>query len=245
VKGAASSGGYMMSSAKIILSTFSYGDLSLVFESPNGARQDRDRVLTSLSTCLSRRAWLDSARQKQKEKASKEKVVLANKVGVDAILAKSKERHKDAKRISEDAFKSDVDGLMIEARGLVLVINKYVATLERRKQQSDCTSKDKAAADEEAQKLTELMSQMGMMSALSKKAAGSSYHQQLSRQLADFLRFKKDLMKEAGIITLTDAYCLFNRARGVNLVSAGNEFLKSLKNTSAAYSVCDMVHLFI
>jgi len=218
VSTAAPSGHGYMHNAKILLSTFCYGDVSLVFESESGARKDRDRMFESLSTCLSRRAWLDKARQQLKLKASKEKT--NTRVGVDAIIAKNNERHEDAKRVSQNAFKSDVDGLMREGRQLVLVINQYVATLDRRKGDTKDMN-EKKAADEEEQKLTELLSNMGMMSALSKKAAGSLYLQQLSRQLAEFLRCNKTLMRDTGVITLTDAYCLFNRARGANLVSAG------------------------
>ncbi|KAJ6295629.1 hypothetical protein OIU78_023620 [Salix suchowensis] len=43
------------------------------------------------------------------------------------------------------------------------------------------------------------------------------YHQQLSRQLADFVRIP--LEKAGGMINLIDIYCLFNHARGTELIS--------------------------
>ncbi|KAG9302381.1 hypothetical protein G9A89_011431 [Geosiphon pyriformis] len=54
-------------------------------------------------------------------------------------------------------------------------------------------------------------------SPVTKRDAGSSYHQELSRQLAEFL--EKILERENGMMALTDIYCLFNRARGVALIS--------------------------
>lgn len=47
--------------------------------------------------------------------------------------------------------------------------------------------------------------------------AGSEYHNQLSRQLADWL--PQILDKNGGMIALTDLYCFFNRARGTSLIS--------------------------
>lgn len=43
--------------------------------------------------------------------------------------------------------------------------------------------------------------------------AGSIYHQELARELADFL--SKFLDRQDTMKPLTDLYCVFNRARGV------------------------------
>mmetsp|Transcript_19844 Transcript_19844/g.55325 ORF Transcript_19844/g.55325 Transcript_19844/m.55325 type:complete len:228 (+) Transcript_19844:75-758(+) len=77
-----------------------------------------------------------------------------------------------------------------------------------------------------------LLSDMGMTSALSQSKLSSAskrssasaadqrseYHEQTAREVADFLvpRLKATT---TGMMSLTDAYCLFNRARGTNLVS--------------------------
>lgn len=154
-----------------------------------------------------------------KKKITSEQPLAARKVGVDAIMAKNKERHEEAKRISEDAFSQDVEGLMSEARDLVLIINKYVATLENKKKQESGEGNDQV--DEEEQRLSEMLSNMGMMSAITKKSSGLLYHQQLARQISDFLIQSKIVVKQGGMVTLTDVYCLFNRARGANLISPG------------------------
>ncbi len=46
---------------------------------------------------------------------------------------------------------------------------------------------------------------------------GARYHIELSRQLADFLA--TPLSRCGGLLSLPDVYCLFNRARGTELVS--------------------------
>ena len=49
---------------------------------------------------------------------------------------------------------------------------------------------------------------------------------ELSRQLADFLA--KPLQQSGGIMTLPDVYCLYNRARGTELVSP-DDLLQAIK----------------
>jgi ESCRT-II complex subunit VPS36 len=110
---------------------------------------------------------------------------------------------------------------MTEARDLVLVINKYVATLENKKKLEGSNNGQVVVINEEEERLSEMLSHMGMMSAITKKSSGSLYHQQLARQLADFLIQSNIIIKQGGMITLADVYCLFNRARGTNLITPG------------------------
>lgn len=58
---------------------------------------------------------------------------------------------------------------------------------------------------------------VGIVSPVTKESAGALYHQQLSRQLADFVR--PHLERAGGMINMIDIYCLFNRARGTELIS--------------------------
>ena len=51
--------------------------------------------------------------------------------------------------------------------------------------------------------------ELGIVSPVTKQSAGKQYHQQLSRQLAEFL--EKHLKREKGMMVLHDVYCLFNR----------------------------------
>jgi len=57
---------------------------------------------------------------------------------------------------------------------------------------------------------------MGISSPVTKDSAGSLYHTQLSRQLADWLKVP---LHKHGMISLQDLYSLFNRARGTELIS--------------------------
>ena len=131
-------------------------------------------------------------------------------------MSKSTLRHKEAAQLTETAFQGDAEDLLKEAAELVKVIQKYVSTLEK-KEASGQDAKD-------AVQLSGMLENMGMASALSRqdfRGGGTSdydeYTTTLARQLADFLRPK--LPTVGGLLTLTDVYCLYNRARGTNLIS--------------------------
>ena len=66
--------------------------------------------------------------------------------------------------------------------------------------------------------MADMLQDMGMASAIPVSSDNSTvYYETLARQLADFLSPK--LAQTSGIMTLTDVYCLYNRARGTNLIS--------------------------
>ena len=58
---------------------------------------------------------------------------------------------------------------------------------------------------------------LGIVSPVTKETAGSLYLTELARQLADFL--KGPVERAGGMMPLPDVYCLYNRARGAELVS--------------------------
>ena len=211
------SGMLTWSSPKISLNTY-MGDLLLVFRS-NGAAKDRDDLLKFLLKALERRAWEAQTRLQAKKKASQ--TIASRKVGIDAIMSKNTLRHKEAARLTDEAFEGDAEQLLRDAGELVKVIQKYASTLERKE---DKTGKE----EEDAARLSDMLQNMGMTSALSKqnfRGQHDDYTQTLARQLSDFLRPK--LPAASGLLTLTDVYCLYNRARGSNLISP-DDLLKAV-----------------
>lgn len=69
---------------------------------------------------------------------------------------------------------------------------------------------------------------VGITSPITNETAVALYHQQLPRQLADFV--KLPLEKAGGMLAMFDVYCLFNRAQGTKLISASGHAV-SLKNS--------------
>lgn len=233
-------------SYKIQVSTFTYGDILLaVSNSTSRPKENRDDILKQLEKAFSRKQWEQATRrQEQKDEQKKLKSPTSRKVGVDHILSKHQQRHAQASKLADTALSGDSEQLLNQAGELLQVIQKYTVLLQKY-QKSSGSGGNNTDDDEAAQKLEGLLSDMGMTSALTKSqqvgsssgGSGSSfgynnkknnpalqdYYEQTARQLADFLlpRFQKQVQtgQGSGIMTLTDVYCLFNRARGTNLIS--------------------------
>ena len=201
-------------SYKLVVNTYTYGDLVLA---NFGSKSDRDDCQQELEKALERRAWEVAARLKEKQVA--EKKVIQRRVGVDHILAKQKLQQQKTAKLTEDALSGDSEQLLQEAAALIKIIQKNVAVL---KKQSESSSNEKGSASSEKQlQLEDMLEDMGMASAFDKShyTNKSEYHELLARQLADFLIQRIPKIDSSGIVTMTDVFCLFNRARGTNLIS--------------------------
>ena len=196
----------LFKSPRILLITL-LGELFLIFRGDK-ASQDAKDALQNLQTALRRKEWETAERLERQSKQVNQRSQ-KTKVGVDAIISRNMARHEQAATVTESAFTGDAETLLQEAASLVKIIQKYVATLDRHESNND----------EDNDKLAALLQNMGMTTALRKadfKGRENAYYAQLARQLADFLRPK---LKESLMMTLTDVYCLYNRARGTNLIS--------------------------
>ncbi|KAL3799737.1 hypothetical protein HJC23_010387 [Cyclotella cryptica] len=242
------------SSYKIELSTHAWGDLILVFRggetnSYAQSAKDRDEAMAAIHRALTRKAWRDKERNAMKEALRPSTAIAARKVGVDAIMTKNQLRHRENASLADAAFASsadgtktpgvssvlkmknngsnvaDIDAFLGEASELIKVIEKYAATIER--ERAAASVDGPPSSEKDTAKLVSMLENMGMTSALSEKQSGSTYHKQLARQLVDFLRHKDKLSQAGGMMTLTDVYCLFNRARGTNMISP-EDLLKAI-----------------
>jgi len=124
--------------------------------------------------------------------------------------------------LSKDKKAQEVETLFREAGELISIIHKYVATLEKNQK----TGADGSGAGSEVEDTTELtgmLQGMGMITALTRESAQDKlFHEMLARQICDFLSNNKAFKMSrggSGIMTLTDVYCLYNRARGANMIS--------------------------
>jgi ESCRT-II complex subunit VPS36 len=134
-------------------------------------------------------------------------------------------------KTDKSSKKEDIDAFLRDATELIKVIQKYAATIERDRATSSSSSSADVSSDSvrsDTEKLASMIESMGMTSALSKKQSGGSmYHRQLARQMVDYLRQTNMLTNAGGMMSLTDVYCLFNRARGTNLISP-EDFLRCI-----------------
>ncbi|CAF3336978.1 unnamed protein product [Rotaria socialis] len=102
----------------------------------------------------------------------------------------------------------DLNNLMQQAKDMVN-ISKTIAN-KIQEQRSDLTS------DETIRFRSYLLS-LGIDNPVTKESAGSQYHVSLAREVASLL--EKSLKDTNGIMTLSDAFCRINRARGYELIS--------------------------
>ncbi|KAK7313677.1 hypothetical protein VNO77_38867 [Canavalia gladiata] len=135
-------------------------------------------------------------------------------VGVSGILRKEQEMWESTDRSLQEAFQ-DLNALMSKAKEMVMLAEKMrLKLLSGSNAQTNATNDEEMGSKEEMQ---DWLLSVGIISPVTKESAGALYHQQLSRQLADFVKIP--LERAGGIINLIDIYCLFNRARGTELIS--------------------------
>lgn len=135
-------------------------------------------------------------------------------VGVGGLLRKEQEMWESTDRSLQEAFQ-DLNALMNKAKEMVMLAEKM-----RQKLLAGSSSQSNSANDEELgskEEMQDWLLSVGIVSPVTKESAGALYHQQLSRQLADFVKIP--LERAGGMINLIDVYCLFNRARGTALIS--------------------------
>jgi ESCRT-II complex subunit VPS36 len=149
-------------------------------------------------------------------------------VGVAGIMHREAEKSSQTSASLAVAFR-DLDALMNMAADMVKLAEKFRGVmgpdgsiLLNNTNTVSNSNTDGAAGGSGEQLLLDADTQlqliaMGIASPVTKASAGARYHQELSRQLADFLA--APLARAGGVLMLPDVYCLFNRARGSELVS--------------------------
>jgi ESCRT-II complex subunit VPS36 len=192
---------------------------------------DRDFVLQSLQTAISRCAWVT-------------KTVLASNTGfttsgagIGGIIKRKKEVKAREAQLTENAFSGDLESLMKSASDVVKIVEKYVAKSSRDKPGgaggtggTGATGEEKDGGSElnEQDNLNTLLQNMGLVNAVTQQSAGTLFHSELSKELSRFL--DGGIMSlYNGVITLPELYCLYNRARGVDLISPEDLLLASKK----------------
>uniref|UniRef100_A0A6I8RZP4 Vacuolar protein-sorting-associated protein 36 n=1 Tax=Xenopus tropicalis TaxID=8364 RepID=A0A6I8RZP4_XENTR len=145
-------------------------------------------------------------------------------VGIVGIERKLEEKRKETDKNISEAFE-DLSKLMEKAKEMV-ELSKSIATKIKDKQ-GDIT-------EDETIRFKSYLLSMGIANPVTRETHGSGthYHMQLAKQLAAMLQ--APLEERGGIMSLTEVYCLVNRARGMELLSPEDlvnacKMLESLK----------------
>ncbi|GIL71530.1 hypothetical protein Vretifemale_1894 [Volvox reticuliferus] len=140
-------------------------------------------------------------------------------IGVAGIVKREQQKTAESGRAVEQAFR-DLSALMSSAASMVALAEKFRGVLGV--DGAPGAAAGAAGPGGEDPLLMDLETQqqliaLGISSPVTRETAGARYHIELSRQLADFLA--TPLQRVGGLMSLPDVYCLFNRARGAELVS--------------------------
>jgi len=166
-----------------------------------------DECMQVLDNALKQKAWTEVRLARN----AKEEEVLGRGVGIKGLIKKQREQTRVQAEIVTGAF-DDLNSLMQQARVMVEIANKL---------------KNSQDARDNPDEYDDLLGNLGIVSPVTKEAAGKKYHELLARQLSDFLDDK--LESGGGMMSLIDVYCLYNRARGTDLVSP-DDFKQACKS---------------
>lgn len=176
-------------------------------------KDGRDTFHDALKEQLQKKNWIITQEQK-KIPTNVPDHNFTTRAGVAGILKKVETENQDIEKSLKEAF-SDLQSLMDKAKEMVELSEKFGEKMKK----LDASS---GYDNEENSQYQDLLMNLGIASPVSKQTAGALFHQQLARQLSDFLT--KPLEQSHGLMTLTDAFCLYNRARGTDLISPEDMF---------------------
>jgi len=129
------------------------------------------------------------------------------RVGVAGVIRNIQESQKNTSEIMNQAFQ-DLNNLMKKASEMVAIAESI----------SQKINKDNTLEGSKEQlQLKEIMQELGISNPVTKRSTGGVYYQELAKQVSKFII--KLFEKNSHVMTLPDIYCLYNRARGVELVS--------------------------
>lgn len=160
------------------------------------------RVLTS---ALTQKLWL-----KPVHAPAKVETFFSREAGVAGIISRQAQEREEKKRMADGAF-DDLEALMSKAGELVALIERYSTALEKSKVEDE--------EPDEEEEFNRVLNDIGIVNPVTKRSAGSRYHEALAIELSEFLQGSLASHSKAGMITLPDLYCIANRARGTALVS--------------------------
>ncbi|KAI9183731.1 Vacuolar protein-sorting-associated protein 36 [Blastocladiella emersonii ATCC 22665] len=143
-------------------------------------------------------------------------------LGLSGIVAHQEQSQSSQREALSTAF-ADLDALMAKAQEMVSLSTTIASKLKQSRDLSAVDDDNDALVAEFRSAMLSLgaTASLGTESgALGAKVRGDDRDRALARDLADFLAHVLPASgSQGGILALTDLYCMFNRARGVALVS--------------------------
>ncbi|KAJ1962419.1 Vacuolar protein-sorting-associated protein 36 [Dipsacomyces acuminosporus] len=144
--------------------------------------------------------------------------------GISTIVSAAHENERARDVTLKSAF-SDLDALVAKANEIVGMAEHIATQLNSpaaNKLRSRGRGSGSGGSDEDedsierANAFKQYLLDLGIDSPVTKDAAGSMFHEELARELSEYL--ENYVSQSGGTVALVDAYCLYNRAREFSLV---------------------------
>lgn len=206
-------------------------------------KQGKEEFMKLINKALENKSWEKYATgEKLNNGNNKVSVFSSANAGVAGIIRRQEQSIQSVDSLTKVAL-TDLDALMLRAREAVQVIQRYASYIDMSAHDSNSNSPNDHDDDDndsysettsqagERNEMETILQNIGIISPITKYSAGRMYHQQLARQIADILLQQNRLVRLGGMITLTDLYCLLNKARGTELVSP-DDLLKAASLTN-------------
>ncbi|KAG0243626.1 hypothetical protein BGW41_001837 [Actinomortierella wolfii] len=168
---------------------------------------------STLRSTMAARAWerkpkvMAPQTSKPKEQVADTTPQMPRVGGISSIIRSVETSQKQTEETLSSAFQ-DLQALMDKAADMVTLAETMSKRLAR---------SNSALNKEETATFKSYLLSMGIAAPVTKDTAGAVFHKELARELAEFIL--PIVEREGGMLSLTDTYCVFNRARGVELVS--------------------------
>jgi ESCRT-II complex subunit VPS36 len=220
---------------KIIVSMYENGKGNSLVPSPNCYIKitfkdtGRDLFFEDFQKALSRKSWISSMNPSSgslSASSAPNKTVNSNMSieqitrtpGIGGIIAHRNMQAQSNLAITSQAF-SDLNELAKHAKIMVNLAEQYQATLSSQGARTATPSSSSSSVNGSSQndEMSILVNDLGMLNPITRSIAGNAYVEELSRQIASWV--KPILEKSGGILSLTELYCLYNRARRTDFIS--------------------------
>jgi ESCRT-II complex subunit VPS36 len=196
-------------------------------------RADRERIQGLIAHALGKREWLKEAQKKVAVApvplpSSTLKTAGVARGGIGTVVHVAKEDARNRGEVISAGFGS-LETLMNSANALVQIASRF------RLQSAD---------NQDDNELLNMIAEMGIESPVTKEATGNNtklYRKDLAMQISDFLT--KVVVRVGGIITISDAYCYYNRARATIELVSPEDFNAALRLLSSVNSHLELFTL--
>eukprot|EP01135_Chromosphaera_perkinsii_P001101 Nk52_evm51s158 gene=Nk52_evmTU51s158 len=189
------------SGASVLRFSFRDGGSSKMFAALQGSLRQREWTKKVLTEAEQR---IETARQKHGGFST-------SNAGVGGIMKRVDKDVEDSAQTISQAFQ-DLDALMGKAKDMVTLADKFSNKLAAKSKQGDEGNNNSEENEFQAHVVA-----LGIANPVTRATHGSLYHREMAKELARVIA--KPLEANGGMLTLTDVYCLYNRARGTELIS--------------------------